>query len=241
MHRMSSSRLHTHFYADGRRDGTRAFYGWLRESLRAEMRVLNVGAGPATKAPLRIIKGEVSSVVGADIDPLVLENEELDQAVVIKDAVLPFAKESFDLAYADYVLEHVEEPRPFLTEIQRVLKPGASFLFRTPNRNHYVALGSRMTPHWMHRLVANRMRGLPSNSHDPWPTVYRLNSRAQIERFAVDAGFRGIEIRMFEADPSYLVFSSLAFLAGVAYERVVNSTELLAAWRVNIFGKLTKP
>ena len=39
---------------------------------------------------------------------------------------------------------------------------------------------------------------------------------------------------------SYLKFNGLAFRLGVAYERLVNSTEMLAPLRANILGKLTK-
>jgi hypothetical protein len=45
---------------------------------------------------------------------------------------------------------------------------------------------------------------------------------------------------MFEGEPSYLMFNSLAFLMGVAYERAVNATPLLEGLRANIMGKVVK-
>lgn len=41
--------------------------------------------------------------------------------------------ESFDLAVAIEVLEHVEEDRAFVSEVRRVLRPGGVFLMTTPN------------------------------------------------------------------------------------------------------------
>lgn len=41
--------------------------------------------------------------------------------------------ESFDLAVAVEVLEHVEEDERFVSEVARVLKPGGIFLMTTPN------------------------------------------------------------------------------------------------------------
>lgn len=236
---MVSERLFQRFYPGDLRDGSKAFYGWLRESLRPEMRVLNLGAGPATGSAVRAIRGEVAAVVGADPDPVVLRNDELDEARVIEGERLPFPDGAFDLVYADYVLEHVERPAPFLAETRRVLKPGGSFFFRTPNRRHYVALISRCTPHWFHLLVANRARGLPADAHDPWLTHYRLNSVRAIEAAGRAAGFRMFEFRLFEPEPSYLMFHPIAFLLGVGYERAVNSTRLLSGLRANIFGRLS--
>jgi SAM-dependent methyltransferase len=204
------------------------------------MRVLNLGAGPATNSPKRLVKGSVASVTGVDIDPVVLTNEELDEAYVTDGVVLPFNDHRFDLAYADYVLEHVEHPVPFLSEVKRVLKPGAAFLFRTPNIWHYVALISASTPHWVHRLIANPVRGMPRDAHEPWPTYYRLNSKKAIVRSSAAAGFSTNELRFFEGQPSYLVFNSVVFLLGVAYERVVNSGQWLSFLRANIFGKLVR-
>jgi hypothetical protein len=51
---------------------------------------------------------------------------------------------------------------------------------------------------------------------------------------------QGFDARLFEPEPSYLVFSSAAFLLGVAYERAVNGSDKLAGLRANIFGKLVK-
>jgi SAM-dependent methyltransferase len=237
---MISRRLFERFYPDDSRDGTQLFYRWVREYTDPETRMLNLGAGPPTKAPLRIFKGEIERVVGADIDPIVLDNEELDEAVVIEDGKLPLPDQAFDVIVSDFTLEHVQDPAGFLGESFRVLRPGGSMFFRTPNKHHYVATISRMTPHWFHTLVANRARDLPTDTHEPWKTYYRLNTRAEVERRARDAGFRDCELRMCEAEPSYLVFASVPFLGGVAYERLVNRFDALAGLRACIFGRLEK-
>ena len=46
---------------------------------------------------------------------------------------LPYADESFDLVTCSEVLEHVENYRAVLREIQRVLKPGGLMVVTTPN------------------------------------------------------------------------------------------------------------
>ena len=237
---MISQRLFKRFYPDDSLDGTVRFYRWIREHTAPTTRLLNLGAGPPTRQPLRIFKGEVARVVGADIDPLVLTNHELDDAVVIKDGAIPLPDHSFDMIVSDYTLEHIEDPVAFLSESWRVLRPGGRFFFRTPNRRHYVATISRFTPHWFHRLIANRARNLSADTHEPWPTFYRLNTASDVTRHARAAGFRDSEIRMCEAEPSYLVFATIPFLGGVAYERLVNRFEALAPLRANSFGMLVR-
>jgi SAM-dependent methyltransferase len=228
------------YYPDDTKDGTLIFYSWLRQFARYDFTVLNIGAGPTAERKVKSLKGEVNRVIGVDIDKAVLENEDFDQSIVIGKNILPFGDGYFDLAWADYVMEHVDDPMGFLKEVNRVLKPGASFFFRTPNKYHYVSLIGRITPHWFHERVANRARRLASEAHEPYPTYYRLNSRKEITDLARSAGFKFVEMKFVEAEPSYLVFHPIAFRIGVVYERFVNRFDGLQVLRSNIFGRLEK-
>lgn len=134
----------------------------------------------------------------------------------------------------------MEFPEAFLAEVYRVLKPGGVYLFRTPNVYHYVTLGSKMLPHALHKLFANKMRELDDDAHEPWPTFYRMNSKRRLSALAQDCGFSRHEFRMHEAEPSYLMFHPVPFYFGLGYERLVNSTDVLAGLRVAILGKFVK-
>ena len=122
-----------------------------------------------------------------------------------------------------------------------MLRPGAPYVLRTPNLMHYVALVASITPHRFHLRVANRLRNLSEESHDPYPTLYRCNSRRALRRQAVAAGLRLDRLRLIEKEPSYGMSSRALFLAFVAYERVVNSTERLSGLRSVILGVLRRP
>ncbi len=219
-----------------------AFYGWVREIARADMIVLNLGAGgPAPRDPIRVLRGEVARVVGVDVDPEVMKNPEVDEAhIITPGGTLPFDDASFDLVLSDWVVEHIEDPGQFLGEVHRVLRPGGSFFFRTPNKHHYVGMIAASTPHWFHELVANRARGLGAGEHEPWPTYYRLNTRHEVESAGSRAGFRSVEVRIWEGPPDYMVFNTAAFLLGVAYERIVNRIEALESFRAYILARLVK-
>jgi SAM-dependent methyltransferase len=240
---MVSTSIRTRFYPDESRDGEVAFYGWVRRFTTRQTILLNLGAGPpAARGAIRVLKGEVARVVGADIDPEVMHNTtDLDEAHVIDgDGVLPFPDDTFDLVLSDWVVEHVEKPAQFLREVRRVLKPGSSFFMRTPNKRHYVGLIARTTPEWFHRLVANWARGYPSGAHEPWPTYYRLNCRSAVESAGRKAGFSLVDVQMWEPPPHYLVFNAVPFMVGVGYERVVNRYQALSGLRANIHCRMIK-
>jgi len=235
-----SEKLLKYWYPSEQMNGTFIFYNWIRQYTDSRQRILNLGAGPASRNPLRAFRGEVARVVGVDIDPIVLGNDELDESYVVDGTRLPFEDNSFDLAFSDYVLEHVEFPEPFLKEVYRVTKPSGSFFFRTPNRYHYVSLIAQCTPHWIHELLANRARGLPSDAHEPYPTFHRLNTQKEIQTLANKVGFSQVTLRYVECEPSYLMFSTIPFLGGVLYERTVNKFDCLSGIRANIFGRLVR-
>lgn len=224
----------------GRRrgDGSRDIYEWIRSTPGlARLKVLNIGAGPTPEPAVRHLRGQVNRLVGVDIDPVVTTNEDLDEAYVTDGVSLPFRDADFDLAYSDWTVEHVERPLPFLREVRRVLKPGGHYFFRTTNLGHYVTVVSAHTPHWVHRLIANRVRGLRKEEHEPWPTYYRMNSERSARRNLRAAGFDEIDIELIEPYPVYLVFNPLAFRAGIAYERLVNRWSWASRFRLILLAR----
>lgn len=206
------------------------------QALQPDSRVLDLGAG-AGRLPQMDFSQQAARVCGVDPDEAVLRNPHLHEAKVACGEEIPYGDESFDLVFADNVLEHLEDPDRVFREVNRVLEPGGRFLVKTPNRRHYVPLIARCTPHAFHEWF-NRARG---RQVDTFPTVYRANSRRQLARCARAAGFDIREIAFYEGRPEYLRFSAPSYLVGLAYERLVNSTGLLASWRVLIIGVFEKP
>jgi SAM-dependent methyltransferase len=216
-----------------RRDGTRDFFGLLQEHCAG--RILEIGAGPAN--PTSNYLRSLGELHGIDVDPEVLQNPALKKAAVI-DSRFPYPDNLFDCCVSNYVCEHLEDPKIHLEEVRRVLKPGGAYVFRTPNRFHYVAMVSSLTPHSFHLKAANKLRAI--DGHDPYPTCYRLNSRAQIRQLAKETGFAVEYLRLVEREPSYAMSSRLLFLIFTAYERVVNASEFFGFLRSNLFVVLRK-
>ncbi len=224
----------------GWKDGTTEFHDLCRTFIPASARILEVGAGPTNETSAFL--ASVGEVHGVDVSDEALANKHLkSSAVVDARGRYPFEDASFDFAVSNYVVEHVADPWTHLSEIRRVLKPGGCYAFRTPNLFHYVAIVSRVTPHSFHNLVANRLRAHPRGTHDPWPTVYAMNTPGAVRRHAAEARLRVEELRLVEKDPSYGMAARPLFLTFMAYERLVNSTERLAGLRANMFAVLRKP
>jgi SAM-dependent methyltransferase len=220
-------------------DGTTEFHRMCSAAIPAGSTVLEIGAGPSN--PTSEFLRTRGRLVGLDVDVDVASNRHLDEAHVFDGHRFPFDDGSFDACVSNYVVEHVADPVEHLREVSRVLKPGGVYVFRTPNQFHYTALVSRFTPYWLHRLIANRLRGLGPDVHDPYPTVYAMNSRASVTRYAAEAGLEIEELRLVEKEPSYGMSSRALFLGFMAYERLVNATPKLQGMRANIFGVLSRP
>lgn len=229
------------FYRDmpGWVDGTTEFHAQCCRAITAGSRILEIGAGPSNKTSRFL--ATLGEVTGLDPDPAVRSNESLVAAFVLEGDRFPFPDKHFDACVSNFVCEHIADPARHLSEVRRVLHPGGVYVLRTPNRYHYVALVSSLTPHWFHQLVANRLRALSQEAHDVYPTVYGLNSEGTIRKCAASAELEVIELNLVEKEPSYCLRARVMFLGGVAYERVVNSWPALAALRSAIFATLRRP
>lgn len=235
--RPSVARLQERFYPErSTRDAVAIFVRHLESLIRPTDTVLDIGAGAGERNSYNI-KGRVQAIWGADLDPRVVDNPLLDRGVVADGTTLPFDDNSIELAFSIYVQEHVAEPSTFAGEISRVLKPGGQYLALTPNRLHYVSLIAALTPTSFHQWL-NARRG--RDEEDTFPTLYRLNTPTAVARYFRAAGFSAVTCEGIEVEPQYLKFNPATYLCGVAYERLVNSLDMLSRFRINLIVQCTK-
>ena len=190
-----ATRLYPEIAAGGysRHDGFVDFFLRMRSLLTPDSTVLDFGAGrgawtDGNLAPLqkelRDLKGHVARVVGVDVDPVVLQNESLDEARQIEPGEpLPFGDATFDLVLADHVLEHVSrtDASAVAAEFARVLKPGGWVCARTPNKWGFIAIAARLVPNRLHAAVLMRLQ--PGRlAEDVFPTRYAMNSDRDLRR-----------------------------------------------------------
>ena len=211
-----------------------------REQILQELRpthsLLDLGAG-AGIVPQMDFRGLAARTCGVDQDERVRENPFVDEGKVGVGEDIPYEEESFNVVIADNVLEHLDDPESVFTEVARVLKPGGRFLAKTPNRWHYVALIARVTPHRFHRLI-NGLRG--RKGEDTFPTRYRVNTPADLTRYARLAGLRVRRVVLAEGRPEYMRINPLSYAIGCLYERAVNRLPWLRRFRVLLIAVFEK-
>ncbi|MFL0799718.1 MAG: class I SAM-dependent methyltransferase [Agarilytica sp.] len=109
--------------------------GWLYPRLSRHLvgKALDIGCGIGDMLRAR------KNTVGVDInDETVAYCKGLGlEAQVMTMDKLPFEEASFDSAVLDNVLEHIENPKPLLAEVRRVLRPGGVFIVGVPGARGY--------------------------------------------------------------------------------------------------------
>src|SRR5258708_29157835 len=146
----------------------------LLQHLKPDMIVLDLGAG-AGIIPEMNFRGKVKKMYGLDPDERVMSNQFLDAAACSTGEEMSFEDEMFDVIICQNVMEHIENPLVMLTQVKRVLKKGGLFFVKTPNRNHYITLAARATPHGFHQWY-NKLRG--RDEEDTFQTLYNFNSKS---------------------------------------------------------------
>ncbi|MBK5284071.1 MAG: class I SAM-dependent methyltransferase, partial [Bacteroidia bacterium] len=203
--------------------------------LKPQMTLLDLGAGAGIIQEMNF-KGKAKKIYGLDPDERVLANPFLDSAVCSTGEEMTFQDEMFDIIICQNVMEHIENPGRFLTQVSRVLKKDGLLLVKTPNRNHYVSLGARLTPLWFHQWY-NRLRG--REEVDTFKTFYHFNSKSKQQKIIAGIGIETISISFFEKRPEYLRLNVFTYCIGIAYERIVNKLNLdsCKAVMISVFMK----
>jgi SAM-dependent methyltransferase len=200
----------------GWRPATEVYEALIREHLRPDMRVLDIGCGRG--GVLEQLGELVAQPVGIDPDPVSLRQSrlpDLPRAAASSDR-LPFHEGCIDMVLSSWVFEHLVNPAQTFGEIRRVLKPGGRAIFLTPNaRNPVVLLNRLLRP--LQRMLVPRLYGRAEV--DTFPVRYRANTRARLSRLAADAGLNCERLLLVE-DPTYLAFTPWLFRLSLMLARI---------------------
>jgi ubiquinone/menaquinone biosynthesis C-methylase UbiE len=191
-------------------DGSVEFYGRINAFLQPHFVVVDLGAGrggwfsdgeiSSYQRSLRLLKGKVSKVIGLDVDDAVLSNQSTDQNIVMTAGRLPLEAQSVDVVIADFVLEHLGNPRAIEAEVHRVLKAGGLFCARTPHSLNYVSIGSRLARRSARKLLRRAQPG--RKEADVFETSYRCNTLRRLGRIW-DTKRWISHSYLYTAEPSY--------------------------------------
>ena len=223
-------------------NGTKALLEELERALAQIGRpamVLDVGCGSTDHYERKGRYGpRIRHLIGIDVIADLGTNESLDYVTRASVYNLRFRSFQFDVAFSDFVIEHLEHPERALEEIARVLTPGGYFVFRTPNLYHYVPVVALLLqkagclPHMRFSTDGER--------HGVFPVFYGANTCRHLKVLAKASGFAVEEIMFAEGGPHYLEFFLPFCLIGVMHQYLVNKVSLLHGYKGNIIGLFRK-
>lgn len=176
---------------------------------------LDVGCGhelfPNNLRLSRLLSARCGSLTGVDPDPAINSNEWLHVGHQCSLEDLKIGRQ-FDLISMRMVAEHIADPDAAVAKLAWLTRPGGRVVVHTVSKWSPVSLLAAMTPTWVHARVKRAAWNTPSE--DTFPTVFRMNTRRDLDRVFGKHGF-------FEED-----FMRL------------NDTRTLAGWRVTALAEL---
>jgi SAM-dependent methyltransferase len=217
-----------------------AYQAMVEARIRPGMTVIDVGCGDGRVKAFPWEQHSRVRLIGLDPDPAAAENQTLDEYAQLEPGrAWPLEPACADLVLARYVLEHVADPRAFLCEARRILKPGGELLFLTPNRRHPAMLASAALPLAWKRRILERTRG--TDEDDVFATHYRMNTPSALRRQLTAAGFSIDRLEARELEPcGYLAFAAPAYAAACAWYALVRATGLERSLGAHILGLARK-
>jgi len=207
---------------------------YARSFLTSQSVAVHLGAGHDSLGVVGRLNCACHRVVSVDIDRTGLAQNHNPNRVQASGTSLPLKNGSADLVMADNVFEHLENPATVLAECNRVLKEKGTLVFLCPNGTSYIALVSRLTPHWLHAKFKRWFLGVAED--DTFPTYYRLNSKYAVTELANQAGFRVEVLESYVGWPTYWEFSGTLHRVFVAVHALL---EKLPSWsHITLVGVL---
>ena len=222
--------------------------------------LLDVGAGQGGAVLEALHRGADASGVEPGPEFAALARRRLDEAGYDPERIhqtggesLPFADDTFDYSISLQVLEHVEDPRPLLEEMYRVLKPGGEAVVRCENylafrEQHYRVPWLPLLPKLLGSLYLRALGRDPSflNNYvfySTYPQIWRLASEVGFENVTYQARLEKVRsLDGFKTRSSALVGEALRVLPAdlrVALARWM--THAQNAFSVGIALNLKKP
>lgn len=222
-------------------DGTVEFYSRVQALMCGASTVVDIGCGRGKYAGdtcefrrnLCTLKAKGRTAIGIDVDDAGEQNSMIDEFRQIEDlSRWPIESGAVDVAIANSVLEHVDQPDSFFLEASRILRPGGFVCIRTYNVWNYVGVASRLIPNRFHGRVTSKVQ-VTRREEDVFPTVYRCNTRRKLRRALAHGGFEPL-VYSIEAEPSYLRFSPILYRIGAFAHKL---TPPMFRWTLLAFGR----
>jgi ubiquinone/menaquinone biosynthesis C-methylase UbiE len=180
---------------------------------------------------------KAKQVVGIDYDLLSLhKHRTIRNCVQSSIDELPFPNNYFDIATANMVVEHLDNPRLQFSEIHRVLRKDGIFIFHTPNEKGYFSVARKLISNKTARVLARFLDG--RDETDVFEIQYKANNENAITQLAKDTGFEIDEIKFICTDAILAKVPPLVFFELLWIRLLMGKS--LQKWRTNLIVVLRK-
>ncbi len=188
----------------------------LESKINGKLNWLDVGCGHHMLPPWRLeqekqLTGKAQNIIGVDYDfPSLTKHKTVSQKVQATADTLPFKDGHFDIATANMVVEHFDNPKVQFSEINRVLKPNGIFIFHTVNGTGYFAIMRKIVPNVFAKKLAKVLDGRESD--DVFEVHYKANSEKKVRLLAQETGFEVEKIKLISSDATFALIPPLAVI-----------------------------
>jgi SAM-dependent methyltransferase len=182
-------------------------------------RIINIGAGKSF-----VIEDSVAAASDyfiadrTDIYECNMDNPRAGRRFICSADKMPeVPTENYDLAFSNYVLEHVKNLPEAAKEIYRVIKPGGIFVVSTPNPQAPEFFISRHTPLFFHQLIKGK-----GKFSEAYETFYAYKNIAELVKIFNSAGFKAREVKFYPFTIGYLYRFPIASIASRLYDKLIS-------------------
>jgi SAM-dependent methyltransferase len=181
--------------------------------------ILNIGAGQSVVLENRLmLRGSSFVCDRVDIEDCAVQHERVQHCFLCSvEKMQPLESNQYELAFSNFLMEHVVDLPGAASEILRVLKPGGHYIATIPNPRALEIRVAKHTPLQFHRLV----RG-----GSGWETHYTYADLEDLRRIFGEAGFEVVVSSSHPSVESYLVRFRFLRPLGRAYDATLEKLRL---------------
>ena len=181
-----------------------------------KIKIINLGAAKSTVVEEALLEGQKPEKAEFICDRVDIQDCQIDQPYVDKSFIStledlgPLKSGYYDLAFANFVLEHVNKPKEAAQAMARILKPKGELVLSLTNPLAPEFLLAKLTPTSFHQIFR-------AEGHDEaYPVKYAYKNIKNFVNIMEQFGFELLEKKYFPATYSYLhrfpVINKLSYL-----------------------------